>query len=149
MTDWNLTDFRKPVNLAALGVGVVGVLLSVLIYFWSRHEAKLSYYTSTIQVVDQKETVPFSVIDSAGQRVTENVYATNITMWNSGDLPIDPGNVRRPLTISLQAPVRIIDAKIQYSTNDNISEFHTVDDPKIMERFGWNRSILTQRKVFA
>lgn len=60
--DWNLTEFRKPINLTFLGVGGVGLLLSVITFLWSRHEADISYHTATIQIVDQKEAVPISVI---------------------------------------------------------------------------------------
>jgi hypothetical protein len=93
-------------------------------------EAAISYYVATIQIVNQKEAVPFSVVDSAGQPVTQNVYATNVTVWNSGDLTIDPQNVRSPLTISLTKPVRLIDATIDHTTDENISGFKIANDPK-------------------
>lgn len=67
--------------------------------------------------------MPFSVIDNAGQHVGENVYATNVTVWNSGDLPVEPQNIRSPLTISVTAPVRVLDAKLARTTSNNISEF--------------------------
>jgi hypothetical protein len=53
-----------------------------------------------------------------------------VTVWNSGDLPIDAQNVRSPLTISLTAPVRLLDKKLDYATSGNISEFRIDDDPK-------------------
>jgi hypothetical protein len=108
--------------------------VTVITYLWSRHESNISYHTATIQIVDQKESVPFSVIDNAGQRVTENVYATNLTVWNSEDLPIDAQNVRSPLT-----PVRLLDKKLVYATSGNILEFRIDDDPKKSDvvQIGW------------
>jgi hypothetical protein len=127
-----IEKLRPLANLSTLGfiVGITGIVLTVATFLASRHEAAISYHTATIQIVDQKEAVPFSVIDSDGQHVTQNVYATNVTVWNSGDLPIDPQNIRSPLTISLTTPVRIIDAKLDYTTSANISEFSMSGDPK-------------------
>jgi hypothetical protein len=119
--DWS--EFKKPINVVFLFVGIAGAIASTFAYFWSLHSAVVSYHVATIQIVDQKEAVPFSVIDNAGQHVSENVYAANVTVWNSGDLPIDPQNIRSPLTISLVAPVRVLDAKLAYTTSDNISKF--------------------------
>jgi hypothetical protein len=129
--DWNLAEFRKPINLTFLGIAIVSLAVSVVTYLWSLHSASISYYTATIQIVDQRQAapLPFSVIDSAGQRVTENVYAISVTIWNSGDLPIEPQNVRSPLTVSLASPARLIDAKLEYVTSENISEFKINGDP--------------------
>ena len=127
---WDLNELRKPVNLVFLGIGVVGLVATVITYLWSLHESNISYHTATIQIVDQKEVVPFTVIDSDGQRVTENVFATNVTVWNSGDLPIDVQYIRTPLTISLTIPVRLIDVKLEHATSENISEFHIDGEPK-------------------
>jgi hypothetical protein len=107
----------------SLVVGVGGLAFAGITYLWSQHEAKVSYSTATIQVVDQKQSLPFAIIDGHGQRVMENVYATNVAVWNSGDLTIDPNLVRSPLIISLAPPVRILDADIEYATDNNISEF--------------------------
>jgi hypothetical protein len=127
---WDITDFRKPVNLVALVIGIVGVVATIITFLWSSHKSAISYYATSIQIVDQSETLPISVIDSAGQRVMENVYATNVTVWNSGDLPIDAQNIRIPLTISLAGQARLIDAKLEHATSENISEFHIDGDPK-------------------
>jgi hypothetical protein len=54
-------------------------------------------------------------------------------------LPIDAQNVRSPLTISLEAPVRLLDKKLDYATRGNISEFRIDDDPKKsgVVQIGW------------
>jgi hypothetical protein len=127
---WDNTDFRKPVNLVALAIGIGGVIATIITFLWSTHKAAISYYTASIQIVDQSEALPISVIDSAGQRVMENVYATNVTVWNSGDLPIEAQNIRSPLTISLSSRARLIDAKLEHATTDNISEFRIDNDTK-------------------
>jgi hypothetical protein len=57
--DWNLEDFRKPVNLVFLGIAVVSLLVTVITYLWSRHESNISYHTSTIKIVDQKNLYHF------------------------------------------------------------------------------------------
>src|SRR5215472_16670298 len=103
---WNLTEFRKPINLVFLGIAIISLLVTVITYRWSRHEAAISYYVATIQIVDRKASIPFTVVDNEGKPVTQNLYATNVTVWNSGDLTVDPQNVRRPLTIALAMPVR-------------------------------------------
>jgi hypothetical protein len=125
-------NLRALTNLPTLGfiAGIIGIALTVATFLWSRHEPAISYHIATIQIVDQKEAVPFSVIDSDGQRVTEYVYATNVTVWNSGDLPIDVQYIRSPLTISLTIPVRLIDVKLEHATSENISEFHIDGEPK-------------------
>jgi hypothetical protein len=90
-TNW-IADFLKPINITFLVIAVISVALTLIIYFVSRREARISYYTATIQIVDQKEPVPFSVIDDSGRPIKENIYATSVTFWNSGDLPLEPDN---------------------------------------------------------
>jgi hypothetical protein len=129
--NWNLNEFRNPVTLVSLGIAVISLAVTVFTYLWARHEAHISYHATTLQIVNQKEAVPFSVIDSTGERVMENVYATNVTVWNSGDLPIDPPNVRSPLVIYLTPPgIRIIDVILENVTRENISGFRIDGDPK-------------------
>ena len=120
-----IADFLRPINIIFLLIGVIGVILGVISYWSSRQNAQISYYTNTIQIVDQKEPGPFTVLDSLGRPVKENIYATNVTVWNSGDLPLEPDKVRRPLQISLTGgeETHILDAKLAYTTRENSSSF--------------------------
>ncbi len=126
----DFSEFKKPINIIFLVLAITGIIIAVITYLWSQHRAIIYYHSSTIQIVNQKENVPFSVTDSTGERVVENVYATNITVWNSGDLPIEVQNIRRPLNIQLAPNVHILDIKLDYTTNKNISEFLIEGDPK-------------------
>jgi hypothetical protein len=47
-----------------------------------------------------------------------------VTVWNSGDLPLEPDKIRNPLQILLTGgDTRVLDARVDYSTNNNISNF--------------------------
>jgi hypothetical protein len=125
-TNW-ITDFLKPINITFLLIAVISVVLNVILYWSFQDKARISYYSNTIQIVDQKEPGPFSVLDSVGRPVKENVYAANIAVWNSGDLPLEPGKVRRPLQISLTGgdQTHLLDARLPYTTGGNVSDFRS------------------------
>ena len=106
--DWNIQEFLKPVNMVSVVLGLAGLITAFIFFLLSQHEPKISYHVAAIPIVDQKETVPFSVIGNDGQPVTENVYATSVTVWNSGDLPADVQNIRRPLTVALTGSVHLL-----------------------------------------
>jgi hypothetical protein len=120
-----IADFLKPINITFLLIAVISVCLTVIFYWSSQNYAQISYYSNTIQIVDQKEPGPFSVLDSSGRPVKENIYATNVTVWNSGNLPLEPDKVRRPLQISLTGrdEAYLLDAKLPYTTSGNVSDF--------------------------
>ena len=111
----------RPFDFASLAVGVAGVIISVITYLWSQHQAAVSYSLSTVKIVNQKEDVPFSVIDKEGARVDGDVYVTNITVWNSGNSPIDVNNIRIPMAVNLSGGVKILDSRFMHGSK--ISNF--------------------------
>jgi hypothetical protein len=119
-----IADVLKPLNMMFLLFSVISIVITIIIYLVSRQESHISYYTATIELVDQKEPGAFSVLDGVGRPVKENIYATNVTVWNSGDLPLDPDKIRMPLQISLTGDdTRLLDERFDYTTKNNISGF--------------------------
>ena len=134
-----LRELLRPANAISISIGVVGLIATIITYVIPLHKPRISYHTTSIQVVDQNETLPLSVIDGLGHRVTENVFVSSVTLWNAGSLPIDPSNVRVPLTVVLHESTRIIDARLDFSTSQNISGFQIDTDEKSQNaiRVGW------------
>jgi hypothetical protein len=68
------------------------------------------------------------LLDSAGRPIDNNVYAANITIWNSGNAEVKKEDVREPIRLVVQpeegttAP-RILDISPYFYTKNNIDGF--------------------------
>jgi hypothetical protein len=75
------------------------------------------------------------VVDEQGSLIESNVYLIEMTLWNQGDLPIEPSDIRVPIRIILNPCARILDSKIVEQNYSEIANFrvnevsHTSDNP--------------------
>jgi hypothetical protein len=61
--------------------------------------------------------LPLKVLDSKGDVITENVFAANVAVWNTGNAEIPKGAVREPFRIVLSGNVTPLDlSAISYSS---------------------------------
>jgi hypothetical protein len=139
--DWS--DLKKPANLIGISLAVLGIGLTVVTFVKSRQSAAVSFHVNEIQVFDRERVlttatgssnsshskIPFSVLDSSGLAIDQNIFVANVTVWNSGDLDLGIEKMRRPITVSVSGKPRLLDAEITYTTRDNLSEFHVQNAP--------------------
>jgi len=113
-------DFKSPVNLIGWTLAVLGIVVSVYLYFKSKETRELSLrLVAVTKVYDSSSTSrKLSVLDSENKRVTNDVYVASYQMWNSGTLPIEPADVRRPFKMQLVGDARTIDWTITYCISD-------------------------------
>ena len=99
---------------------VLAAGLSVWLFILSTESKEITYYISqTFEVANPAETESLTVLDSDGNEVRFRVFASTITVWNSGDVPIE-GNDLRNLTISVPSGDRILESKIIESTHPDL-----------------------------
>jgi hypothetical protein len=124
-----LSDFwseaRKPFNAVMMVIAIVSLLFALAIWYLSQQMSQLSYKVIQLPVVNRQvpgvnnddgnsggQSPPFSVTDAQGALIKTNIYAADITIWNSGDIELGREKVRRPLSISISAAARILDRGI-------------------------------------
>lgn len=75
-------------------------------------------------VYDSQNSSPtIRVIDKDSTLVQDNVYLFTTTFWNSGNLPIEPGDVRVPVKLTISPCKKILDYNIIAVTHPEISKF--------------------------
>ena len=120
-------------GLASAVFGIAGFAFGVFTWYQSRQFTEISYAVEQVQMLisshnrDHNPNRPFKVIGSDGHEITENIFGANVTVWNSGNLPVYPGQVRRPVVIQIPSSVRVMKIALSGSSDNNISEF-TIDE---------------------
>ncbi|MEP6637483.1 MAG: hypothetical protein ABJB97_12215 [Acidobacteriota bacterium] len=107
-------DLKRPFNLISLTLAVLGIGLSIYLYFNPRAERRISFLRSdTTKVYDShSSTSNLRVTDASGSQIASDVSVVAFTIWNSGSQPIEPSDVRKPLKIINRGVGRILDATI-------------------------------------
>lgn len=67
------------------------------------------------------------MLGEAGQVILDTVYLQEVTIWNSGEQKVEPEDVRRPITIKSEQPLRpalsrILDLKIVARAAPNVTK---------------------------
>jgi hypothetical protein len=95
-------------NFSAILVGLVLTIFGAALgYYISEKRPSVSWTTKT-QIIFSHENADTSlrVLDSSGSEIKQDVFASEISVWNSGDTLIDELDessiVREPLTFSLK-----------------------------------------------
>jgi len=84
--------------------------------------AQISYKIIQIPLVSSAglntgSSPPFRVVDSKGTDISTNIYAADITIWNSGNIELGADKIRQPLTISLAGDPKIFDRGINRASD--------------------------------
>jgi hypothetical protein len=131
-----IEELRKPYNLLSTAIGVLGIIIGLWLFFLGQ-EKREPYYLAgkTTQVFDSAASFPtIKLTDKAGTQVNENVYLTEIAIWNGGGKPIEPSDVRIPLAVQLTGANRILDFSVIKQNQPLISEFAIAADPQVPNR---------------
>ena len=120
-----INQLKQPLNIIMLSLTVISIGLTVFFYQKSKKTRSISYQITQpiFKIFDAKNTthgVQFLLNESV---LTDNVYLLTGKIWNSGNLPIHPSDVRKELTIELDISNRIIDYEIINEKESGISNF--------------------------
>jgi hypothetical protein len=110
-------------------VGVAGILLgaalSAYFYFASKPAGEISLKFKTVKIA---HAIPdIKILDAENNPISSDVFALEIVVWNSGDLPLGEKSdrLRRSIILVLDKGTRILAAQVQETANATLSELNT------------------------
>jgi hypothetical protein len=110
-------------------VGVAGILLgaalSAYFYFASKPAGEISLKFKTVKIA---HAIPdIKILDAENNPISSDVFAPEIVVWNSGDLPVGEKSdrLRRSIILVLDKGTRILAAQVQETANATLSELNT------------------------
>jgi hypothetical protein len=135
--------YGVPWTIIGTIVGIVAGFVVAFFFFKLSEQRKQFAYTNpvtSIRIFDSKSASPaIRVLDSQSQPITEDVYVAEVVFWNSGNVPIEPSDVRgEPIKLILSPVVRIIDLRVTGTTHDNVGKF-VVSEANLPDGSGNNR----------
>lgn len=102
------------IGAASLGVGVLGIGLTVVFYVNSNAHRDLVYLVNSARTVVLRAGQTSRLdIRMGGLPVTSDVSAAQVAIWNDGKESIRPANMLRPLIIHLQGSHPVVEARIR------------------------------------
>jgi hypothetical protein len=123
-------EIRRPATAIAIGLAVVSIIAGIVtsLYFYQKSEktGKISFQIEQIQIYEKNRAgiIPLTVHDEAGNIIDDNIFAANITIWNSGNAEIQKENVRHPFHLIVKGDTtKIIDTVATFFSKDNIDDF--------------------------
>ncbi len=112
-----------PFLLMVLSIGIAS-------YINNKEREPVYAYKYPPSLIYNKEAVTpkIKLIREDSLLIEENVYITNIVLWNKGELPIDKDDIRLPIRFKMSGEGEILDFKIIDETHPEISKFKLVKD---------------------
>ncbi len=125
-----LEDIKRPFNLLIFAIAIISLLTAFYFYYFPRKERGIAFTKSNSSLIyDSSIKSPnFSLVDSSSKPITANTYLLSFTFWNTGSQPIEPSEVRRPITVNFPGAERILDYKIIKASDQDVSGF-AISDP--------------------
>ncbi|WP_376959611.1 hypothetical protein ABNQ39_06810 [Azospirillum sp. A26] len=128
-------EVKSPLTFSGWLIGLAGLAWGFYSWAVPNQSAEISYRIEQVQMLNAdsgdhsaKNTgengKPFRVLGKDGEEITKNIYGANISVWNSGNVDLGPEKVRRTLSIDVGESAKIINASLDYSTENNVSEFY-------------------------
>jgi hypothetical protein len=147
-------ELQRPATLVAIALALVSILTGTLIsyYFYNKSEkvGEIALLVQQVQVFDKERMgeLPLHVVDATGHIITDNVFAANITIWNSGTAEIKKSDIRKPLQLVIGDGIRPLDIIASYP-HDNLDQISLAPNGEIdWEHFDPNEG-LKIRVVYA
>ncbi|MGD1017831.1 MAG: hypothetical protein ABSA12_00795 [Verrucomicrobiia bacterium] len=113
-------DFKKPSYILNLILAVYSIGLTIFAYYKTQQRREISYrFVTRTKVFDSSSSSPKLRLLARDQTpITNDVYVTSIQFWNSGTMPIEPSDVRRPLSLLLVKGDILLDWTVAYCVSD-------------------------------
>lgn len=126
-------DIKRPFNILNLSLTIIFGLLAFVLYFYSQYEKRIAYtFSRPYKIYDSKAFSPkIRITDQSGYWINEDVYLVRATIWNDGEVPIEPSEVRRPLTVILSPSSKILDIKIINQVQPDIAQYKIAESSDI------------------
>jgi len=124
-------EFKRPAFLVSLTLTILFGVTSVVFYYKSKQEAKPTFmvFEGPTKIYDNKTgSSKIKVLDNNLEPINQDVFLISVKFWNSGNLPIEPSEVRVYPTLTITDCNKILDYKIITQTNENISKYILVED---------------------
>jgi hypothetical protein len=112
-TSWIVRLISNPVFGVTTGVcGIIGIPLSIYLYFAAKEVPNLSYYASPSRTSIVALRDPSKLkIQYEGQDIKGDLSAALVTIWNAGSKPIFHLDILSPLNLRMEGGSRIIEVK--------------------------------------
>jgi hypothetical protein len=124
-------DLKRPATFISFVVLIISVIAGILtsLYFYNKGQkyAYIEYSIEQVQVFDQNTvgTLPLTIRDPSGNIIDKNIYAANVTIWNSGNSGIKDEDIREPFRLVVEGnSAKVIEITPVYYTRNNIDEFN-------------------------
>lgn len=114
--DWNLFLQNPWIGFIGTMIGVVGVALSIVFYYKTRHYKKPSYFKGSLRWYDS-EGVPDSDLKLLyHDRIVDRFTITQLAFWNAGNESIKGSDFTQSSPLRLQVPTDIEIFEIRLTT---------------------------------
>jgi hypothetical protein len=124
-------DLTKPINIIFLCLAVLSIVISISLFFLSQKRRSIAFAKARkpYKIFDSTSSTPkLKVLDENDDPISENVYLIEVMLWNSGDLPIEPAEVRIPVCITLSPCSKILDYKIIQQPHPEIANIRLTEE---------------------
>lgn len=137
-------EIQKPINIISVALALISISLSIYFYLDSQKKRQPVFIHSPeiSQIFDNDISSPkIRVIDEAGNIIKKDIYLKTTVIWNEGDIPIEPDDVRKPVILKGTGIEQLLDYKIIEQTDPEVSAFRLtkLDSPEnIQLKLEWN-----------
>lgn len=125
-----IEDIKKPFNIVMLLLALGAIIFSAIFYFWSIKKTKISYsIENTTKIFDSELTIKkIKVYNNSDEEIKSDIYSTSVVIWNSGDNPINPGDIRINPSINVLGIEELISSPIIKETDPKVTNFSLIGD---------------------
>jgi len=111
---------NRWINIAFLVLAFLGILTTIITYYWSRRKKKIVYSTKSFNLINDKvSSIDKLKIDFSGRKIF-NFTSSKIRIWNSGSAAIYRSEIapKDKLRVAFQDKSEILDVKIIMIENE-------------------------------
>lgn len=100
-----------------------------LFYYNTIQVKNISYSVSEVRKIfdNTQVTNKIKILDKNSKEIKQDVFIATISLWNSGNLPIEPFDIRLPIELASNLPIKIIDYKIIKEIDPEITNFKLIE----------------------
>jgi len=119
-------DIKKPFNILMVVMAIGAIILMTYFFFKSRRIQRPTYLISEeiSKVYDSSKKGPNLIfLNGSGEKIERDVFLVTVHFWNSGNLPIEPKDIREPVKFTISNSERIVDYGVVAQTSPKSTNF--------------------------
>lgn len=133
---------NKLTNIIGIIVGVIGILLAFYFHYTTKENKEISYHIipESYKIYDKdlvSESNSISLYKNDSLKIEKNVFLSTFSIWNSGNQPIPPKDVRKTINIKFQGIEEILDLKIIKNIDPEISKLSIMKTSDSIVELQW------------